>query len=262
MRKMQKKPLVSIISPTYNDENTIEETIKSVLNQSYKNWEMLIVDDCSTDKTPDIVKKYQEKDKRIKLYRLDKNSGASVARNKAIEEAKGKYIAFLDCDDIWFNKKLEKQINYMEKNNYYFTYTDYEYMSKDGKILNRKRVCPKKVSYFKMLLGDSVGCLTVIYNREKAGLIQIPLLKKRNDYALWCRVLKKVKKGYKYNDVLARYRISGNSISSGKKSKLLKYHYQMHIECNGFNPLIAGFLTCTNTINYFINKIFREKNAK
>lgn len=256
------KPLVSIISPTYNDEKTIKNTIKSVINQSYKNWEMIIVDDCSKDNTGEIIKKFQEQDKRIKYIKLNENSGASVARNKAIKEAKGKYIAFLDCDDLWFNKKLEKQVKFMEDNDYAFTYTDYEYMDQNGKILNKKRVCPKKVSYFRMLLGDSIGCLTVMYNKEKIGLIQIPVLRKRNDYALWCKVLKKVKKGYKYDAVLSRYRVSEKSISSGKKSKLLKYHYQMHRECNGFNSLVAIFFTCTNIIVYITNKFFRDKESK
>lgn len=251
------KALVSIISPAFNNEKTIKNTIDSVLNQSYSNWEMIIVDDCSSDRTGDIVKKY--KDKRIKYIKLDKNSGASVARNVAIKEAKGKYIAFLDCDDIWFKKKLEKQVKFMEDNNYYFTYTDYKYMNKNGKILNKIRICPKKISYFNMLLGDSVGCLTVMYNREKTGLIQIPLLKKRNDYALWCKTLKIVKYGYKYNEVLAVYRKSDNSISSGSKFKLLKYHYELHRKCNNFNPFVASFFTVSNIINYFINKLIREK---
>ncbi len=256
------KPLVSIISPTYNDEKTIEATINSVINQSYKNWELLIVDDCSTDGTSDILKKYQKKDKRIKIFSLEEQSGAAEARNKALREAKGKYIAFLDCDDIWLAKKLEKQIKYMEDNKYYFTYTDYEYMDNEGNKLNMKRVCPKTVSYFRMLLGDSVGCLTVVYNREKVGLIQIPLLKKRNDYAMWCKALKKVRTGYKLDGILARYRISNNSISSGKKSKLLKYHYQMHRKCNNFGPMLSVFFTISNTLVYITNKLFRDKKSK
>ena len=101
-----------------------------------------------------------------------------------------------------------------------------------------------------------------MYNKEKTGLIQIPVLRKRNDYALWCKVLKKVKKGYKYDAVLSRYRVSEKSISSGKKSKLLKYHYQMHRECNGFNSLVAIFFTCTNIIVYITNKFFRDKESK
>lgn len=256
------EPLVSIISPTYNDEDTIENTINSVLNQSYKNWEMIIVDDCSRDNTGYIVKQKAKEDERIKYIKLDKNSGASVARNVALKNAKGKYIAFLDCDDLWLEDKLKKQVNFMEENNCYFSYTDYEFIDKNGNLLNKKRISPKKISYFSMLLGDSIGCLTVMYNSEKVGLIQIPLLKKRNDYALWCKVLKKVKYGYKYNEVLAVYRKSDNSISSGSKFKLLKYHYELHRKCNNFNPLIAGLLTFTNTINYLINKTFREKKMK
>ena len=110
-----------------------------------------------------------------------------------------------------------------------------------------------------MLLGCSVGCLTVIYNREKAGDINISKIKKRNDYAIWCLVLKKVKKGYKYDEILSMYRKSDNSLSSGRKVKLLKYHCTMHRKINNFNPLTSSFLTMTNVINYFVNVIFREK---
>lgn len=257
-----KQPLVSIITPIHNGEKTVRETIESVLSQNYKNFEMIIVDDVSTDNSVKIIKEYQVNDKRIKLFQLEKQGGASVARNYALKQAKGKYIAFLDCDDLWYPEKLNKQVNYMEKNNIDFCYTDYEYINDKGEKLNKYRKCPKKVTYLRMLLGCSVGCLTVIYNREKAGDINISKIKKRNDYAIWCLVLKKVKKGYKYDEILSMYRKSDNSLSSGKKVKLLKYHYTMHREINNFNPLVAAFLTMTNVINYFVNIKIRDKKIK
>lgn len=257
--KKNAKPLVSIITPSYNVEKYISSTIDSVLNQSYQNFEMLIVDDMSTDNTCKIVNEYIKKDKRIKLFVLPKKGGASEARNKALKEANGKYVAFLDSDDLWKPEKLEKQIKFMEENNIDFSYTDYEYMDHNGKLIDKKRVCPKKVSYFRMLLGDSIGCLTVVYNAEKVGKISIPKLNKRNDYALWCKALKKVKKGYKLNEILSVYRSSDSSLSSGKKASLLKYHYELHTKINEFNCILASFFTLTNIVNYIINKKIRDK---
>lgn len=256
------KPLVSIITPVYNCEDTIGETIESVLNQTLSDFEMLIVDDISNDKTIDIIKKYQKQDKRIKLFILKEKGGAASARNKALKEASGQYIAFLDGDDLWVSDKLEKQIKFMQENNIYFSYADYAYIDEKGKKMGIYRKCPKRMSYFRMLLGDSVGCLTVIYDSKRVGKIEIPNIKKRNDYALWCQILKKIKIGYKYNDILAYYRKSTNSLSSGKKVYLLKYHYQMHRKINKFNPVVSIFFTITNGINFLVNKLFKDKNKK
>lgn len=255
------KPLVSIITPIYNGEKTIGKTIESVINQTYNKFEMIIVDDLSNDKTVDIVKKYQKKDDRIKLFILDKKSGASGARNFAIKKATGKYVAFLDGDDLWKKDKLEKQVKFMEDNKIYFSYTDYCYIDSEGNDLNQYRKCPKKVSYFRMLLGDSVGCLTVMYNRKAVGKIKIPELKKRNDYALWCVILKKIKVGYKYDEILSVYRKISQSLSSGKKYKLLKYHYQMHRQINNLNVFLSVFFTITNTLNYICNRYIRDRKV-
>lgn len=255
------KPLISIITPIYNGEKTIGKTIESVINQTYNKFEMIIVDDLSNDKTVDIVKKYQKKDDRIKLFILDKKSGASGARNFAIKKVTGKYVAFLDGDDLWKKDKLEKQVKFMEDNKIYFSYTDYCYIDSEGNDLNQYRKCPKKVLYFRMLLGDSVGCLTVMYNRKAVGKIKIPELKKRNDYALWCVILKKVKVGYKYDEILSIYRKSSQSLSSGKKYKLLKYHYQMHRQINNLNVFLSVFFTITNTLNYICNRYIRDRKV-
>ncbi len=257
------KPLVSVITPVYNGENTISETIESVLAQTFNDFEMIIVDDLSTDDTKKVVDKYAKNDKRINYYLLPKKGGASAARNYALSKAKGKYIAFLDGDDLWYPEKLEKQIKYMQDNNYYFTYTDYEYIDENSKPLNKMRKCPGKVTYHRMLLGDSVGCLTVIYDSIEVGRISIPELKKRNDYALWCLILKKVKIGYKYDEILAKYRknTNSNSLSSGSKVKLLKYHYKVHHEVNRFNPVKSFFYTITNVFNYIVNRTVREKST-
>lgn len=256
------KPLVSVITPVYNCEKTIGRTIESVINQTFNDFEMIIVDDKSSDKTAEVVEDYQKKDKRIKYYLLNKKGGASAARNTAIKKAQGRYMAFLDGDDLWYPEKLEKQIKFMQDNDYAFTYTDYEYIDRKDNKLGIYRKCPNKMSYYRMLIGDSVGCLTVVYDAKKAGKIQIPELKKRNDYALWCIVLKSLKKGYKYNEILSLYRKGDNSnnLSSGNKIKLLKYHYIVHRNINKFNPIKALYFTITNGINFIINKTFRERH--
>lgn len=255
------KPLVSIVTPVYNGEKTIDKTIESVINQTYNKFEMIIVDDLSNDKTVDIIKKYQKEDDRIKLFILDKKGGASGARNFAIKKATGKYVAFLDGDDLWKEDKLEKQVKFMEDNNIYFSYTDYCYIDNDGNDLKQYRKCPKKVSYYRMLLGDSVGCLTVMYNRKAVGKIKIPELKKRNDYALWCLILKKVRIGYKYNEILSMYRKSSESLSSGKKYKLLKYHYKMHRKVNNLNVFSSVFFTITNIMVYLCNRCIKDRKV-
>lgn len=253
------KPLVSIITPVFNLEKEIVWTIESVLKQTMPDFEMIIVDDISTDKTKEVVKNYAKLDRRIKYYCLKEKSGASGARNYALSKCHGRYIAFLDGDDLWYPSKLEKQINFMKSKDIAFSYTDYEYIDDNNERMNIVRVCPNKVSYFRMLLGDSIGCLTVMYDTKKVGKINIPPIEKRNDYALWCCILKKVRYAYKLNEVLSLYRKSSLSLSSGPKAHLLKYHYQMHREINGFNPVTSFFFTGTNGVNYVINKKIREK---
>ncbi|MDE6952375.1 MAG: glycosyltransferase [Erysipelotrichales bacterium] len=248
------KPLVSIVTPCYNSENYIFETIESVINQTYSNWEMIIVDDISIDNSIEIIKKYCEKDSRIKYYILEEKGGASLARNKAIRESKGKYIAFLDSDDLWKEEKLEKQVKFMEENNYDFTYHNYELINENSKKINRMRIAPQSITYKRALIGCSIGCLTAMYNCESIGKVQIKRLDKRNDDALWFKILEKAKIGYLLEDNIAYYRIGNNSISSGSKVKLLKYHYMLYRNAQEFSILKSLFFTCTNIIIYFWNK--------
>ena len=147
--------LVSIIMPAYNAEKYIEEAIESVLKQTYRNWELIIVNDCSIDATEQIVKKYQEKDERIKFHSLTENHGVANARNTALQNAVGRYIAFLDSDDMWLPEKLEKQIGFMKINNYVFTYHQYRHFAsrdKVGKIVN----IPLKLGYKEALKGNII----------------------------------------------------------------------------------------------------------
>ena len=250
---VRSRPLVSIITPCYNSEKYISETIDSVVNQTYKHWELIIVDDISTDNSVEIIKKYSLKDSRIKYFILEEKGGASIARNKAIREATGTYIAFLDADDIWKPNKLEKQIQFMEKNNYDFTYHNYELIDESSNKFNKIRLAPKKITYRRALLGCSFGCLSVMYNSENIGKPQIKRLDKRNDDALWFKILKQTKNGYLLNENLALYRIGNNSISSGSKIKLLKYHFKLYRNSN-FSCISSCFFTFTNVVIYFWNK--------
>jgi len=218
--------LVSIITPTYNSEKFISSTIESVISQTYEYFELIIVDDKSSDKSVEIISSFIEKDKRIKLIIQNKNGGAGLARNEGIRNSKGKYIAFLDSDDRWHNKKLEKQISFMKLNNYNFTFTAYSKISENGEDLNKIVSAKKCVTYKKALYKNPIGCLTVIYNKDFFGKKFMPKIRKRQDYALWLDLLKK-DNAYGINEPLAYYRVRENSISS-KKVDLLKYEWSIY----------------------------------
>lgn len=221
------KGLVSVITPTYNCAQFIGETIESVQAQSYQNWEMIIVDDQSTDNTKEIVENYNKQDSRIKYNRLKTNSGAAVARTAAITLAKGQYMAFCDSDDLWMPDKLEKQLAFMNNTGYVFTCTAYEQIDEEGKSLNRI-IKPKiKCDYNRMLLDCPVGNSTVMYDISKMGKFSVPNIRKRNDDALWLQMLKKEKYIWGMQDVLMKYRIRSNSISSNKLN-VIKYHWILY----------------------------------
>lgn len=217
--------MVSVITPTYNCAGFIGETIESVLAQTYTNWEMIIVDDHSTDNTEEIVRKYD--DPRIKYKRMNENSGAAVARTEAMKLAKGQYMAFCDSDDLWMPDKLERQIAFMKKKDYSFTCTAYEQIDETSKSLNRIVRPRKKCGYNRLLLDCPVGNSTVIYDVSKMGKFEVPNIRKRNDDALWLQMLKKEKYIWGMADVLMKYRIRQNSLSSNKL-KVIKYHWILY----------------------------------
>ena len=214
--------LVSIIMPSYNTGIFISESIRSVLSQTYSNWELIIVDDSSTDNTDEIVAPFLI-DNRIKYLKNEKNSGAAVSRNRALREAKGKWIAFLDSDDLWLPEKLEKQIKFMNDNQYSFTYTDYK-IRLNGKWLPYVYTGPMKVTKGKLNNYCYFSTITVIYDREAIGLIQIKNIKKNNDYAMWLKIIEK-SPCYRFPECLSYYIKRDGSISSGSKFKLIQYHY-------------------------------------
>lgn len=248
--------LVSIIMPSYNTGEFIKKTIQSVLKQTYKDWELIIVDDCSDDKTDEIVTKI--KDERIIYLKNKKNCGAAVSRNRALRVAKGKYVAFLDSDDLWKPEKLEKQINFMKKHNYKFTFTDYRVIASDGKLVPYICTGPNKVNKRKLYNYCYFPILTVMYDREAVGLVQIANIKKNNDYAMWFQVIEKAD-GYRLPECLSYYRKRDNSISSGKKIRLIKYHYIMFRKALHKGKTVSFFLTINNVFHGTIKKIRYKK---
>ena len=249
--------LVSIIMPSWNTGKFIGESIQSVLNQTYKNWELIIVDDCSTDNTDEIVASFN--DERIRYFRNDKNSGAALTRNRAIREARGEWVAFLDSDDLWMPKKLEYQIKFMQKNNLVFSYHEYEKIDEESKPLNIYVSGPRVVTKRKMYNYGYPGCLTFMYSTNAMGLIQIKDIKKNNDYAILLKLCKKadcvlLKKN------LAKYRIRKQSISHDKLTKKLKSHYDLFHLCDEKPALIAIWYACWNMFYGVLKKKKYEKN--
>ncbi len=223
------KPLISIITPSYNCAVYIAETIESVLKQTYSNWEMIITDDCSTDNSRDVIKGFTLQDQRIKLVVQNENQGAAMARNKSIELAQGEYIAFLDSDDLWSTDKLEKQLKFMQDKDVVFSYTSYEQIDEKGNKLNKKIKAPKKVGYNGVLLSCPIGNSTVMYNASKTGKFFVPNIRKRNDDALWLKMLKVIPYAHGLDEVLMYYRIRSNSLSRNKM-ELVKYHWYLYRE--------------------------------
>lgn len=216
-----KKPIVSIITPVYNSEKLIEKTINSVRNQSYTQFEMILVDDCSIDNSREIIKKIAEIDHRIRYIRLDQNSGAAVARNTGIKAAEGRYIAFLDSDDMWKKEKLTRQISFMEKNNVAFTYTAFETITEDGYLIQDRVNVPNKLNYTQLLKNTAIACSTVIIDRGHIGDFQMPSVRKGQDTATWLMLLREsVSYAYGINEVLSSYRKVTGSISDDKLSAL------------------------------------------
>ena len=247
-------PLVSIITPAYNCSAKLTETVQSVKAQTYKNWELLIIDDCSKDDTLSIALHLAKDEPRIRVFKQDYNGGASLARNRGINEARGKYIAFLDGDDMWLPYKLEYQIRFMEVHNCKFCYSPY-YVLEDGANMENMpiRNCPKTIEYKQLLKWNRIGCLTVVINIDCLGKINIPKLDKRNDYALWLMYLRSGTVACSFDEPLAVYR-SHQGISKGNKMNFIKYHYQMYKKVLQYGSFISFLMTVRNVVCYFLYK--------
>lgn len=252
---MQDFGLVSIVMPTWNCGAYVCDSIRSVLNQSYQNFEILIQDDCSTDDTFKIVDHLANNDSRIKYESNEKNSGAAISRNNALKRAEGRWIAFLDSDDLWEPQKLERQISFMVENGYLFSYTGYQEIDNNSRYTGVFVSGPKHVSKQGMLNFCWPGCLTVMYDASKIGLIQINDIKKNNDYAMWLKVCKKAD-CYLLDECLARYRRGrAGSVSSHGIMTMIGWHYKLWHEAEGKNVISSIWLTGVNLVFGFYKKL-------
>ena len=236
------KPLVSVITPTYNCKKYVEITIASVQAQTYSNWEMIIVDDCSTDGTFEIVEQIARRDPRIRLSRLDSNSGAGIARTQALEEARGRFIAYLDGDDIWYPHKLERQLDFMLKNNYGFSCTSYEVIDDKGERLNKTIHMLPKTNYIGFLTNNLLQTVGIVAdtNIVAKDLLRMPSMKRRQDAATWLQVLKAGHVNYGLPDVLAQYRRAERSLSSNK-FKAAKGVWTLYREVEKLSLLFSSY---------------------
>ena len=247
------EPFISIITPLYNAEGFIERNIKSVQGQTYENWEHIIVNDCSTDKGAEIVKRWKENDPRIHFIENRENLGPAVTRNTAIKAAKGRFIAFLDSDDQWCPKKLEVQLKFMQEKNIPFSFTYYDQVDEKGKKVGTFKNIPDKVNYSSTLRNNKIGCLTVMYDTAYFGKAYMPLIKRRQDYALWLSLLRKVDYAYCLPEVLATYTLRTNSISSNKL-KLIKYNWIVYRKIEGHSFIKSVFYLCSIIFNKLSRK--------
>ena len=251
--------LVSIIMPSYNTANYIKDSIQSVLAQTHTNWELIIVGDCSPDETDAEIESLP--DDRIRYFKNPENAGAAVSRNLALREAKGKWIAFLDSDDLWEPDKLQKQISFMKENNYVFSYTNYTEIDTSSKPNGTTVTGPRRITKHGMYCYCWVGCLTVMYDAEAVGLVQIVDIKKNNDYAMWLKVCEKAD-CYLLDETLAKYRRRNGSISNHGYVKLIQWHYKLFRVAEGRSQAVAAAMTVRNLFWGVIKKIVYKKRME
>ncbi len=239
--------LVSIITPSYNTAGYIADTIRSVQAQTYTNWELIIVDDCSGDDTDGVVRPFLA-DARICYLKNEKNSGAALSRNRGLQQAKGRWVAFLDSDDLWHPEKLERQVAFMEKNDCQFSCTGYEEIDEAGEPLGIHVSAPGKITRLGMYAYCWPGCLTVMYDRQALGLLQISDIRKNNDYAMWLRLCHRADCLY-LPEELALYRKGrSGSVSTQGYATLIRWHYKLWREAQGRSAPVSLFWTGVNLV--------------
>ncbi|MCF8218606.1 MAG: glycosyltransferase [Bacteroidales bacterium] len=245
--------MISVVTPAYNAARFIQDTVESVRDQTYQDWEMLIVDDCSSDDTVQVVKDLSGKDPRIRLFALEENVGAAEARNIAFRHAKGQYIAFLDSDDLWVPEKLEKQLRFLQQNNHAFTFTDYECITEDGSEVLYTVHAPAEIGYRRFLRNTTIGTLTVMIDRKKTGDFEMPQIRSSHDMALWLSLMHNGFKAYGLQEVLAKYRQVGTS-NTASKWKAAKDVWKVYRNIEKLNWFDAGF----NFAGYAVNAILKR----
>ena len=242
--------LVSIITPSYNSARFINECVNSVLEQTYTNWELIIIDDASDDNSRELISNIAERDNRIKFVFLTKNIGAAGARNVALEMSEGRYIAFLDSDDVWKTEKLTTQIDFMQFHDISFSFSSYQPMSENGMELFKKIKAPSKIDYNSFLKNTIIGCLTVVLDKDKIGDFKMPNLRTSQDMALWLSIMKGGVIAYGIKKSLAYYRIVGESNTSNK-FKVIVGVWQIYRIEEGFGYMKS--IWCF--LNYALNAV-------
>ncbi len=242
-------PEISIITPAYNAENYISKTIESVKAQTYRDWELIVVDDCSTDYTSVLVSDYADTDSRIKLIKAPKNGGVAKARNIGLENAKGDYIAFVDSDDLWTPDKLEKQLAFMKEKGCVLSYTDFQKFNTTDGSLGKVMRCPKKMRANDILRNTAIGCLTVMVDKKQAGEFRMPPLNHTEDNCTWYHILKNTgQTAYNVGEVLSLYR-DGNASMTKNKSKSAKQQWETYRRYFKFSRIKSAYYFTWYAIN-------------
>lgn len=236
-------PYVSIITPVYNASETLSATVDSIIAQSFSDWELLLIDDASTDASSDIAKQFAQDDARIKYFRLIENSGPAIARNSGIEQAQGSLIAFLDADDLWHAEKLERQVEFMEERSLALSCTSYAIVDEQGRTIKKEIIAENSLSYRKMLTRNFIGCLTAMYDTRIAGKTYMPNIRKRQDYGLWLNIIKRTGPAAGLQECLAYYRNRPSSLSSNKLG-MIQYNWRIMREFEQLSyPASAWYLS-------------------
>ena len=250
-------PLVSIIVPTYNVEKYISQTLESILSQTFKDWELVITDDCSTDSTVELIKQFAVKDERIKLYILSHNSGAAIARNNSIDKASGRFIAFLDSDDWWYPEKLEKQIQFILNTGCEFCFTAFEYADENLKVIGVSHK-PKIITHKDIKLGCNIGTPGVVYDTLRIGKMYMPNMKVSEDWSLWIKIIEKTRVAYSINTPLWKYRQLSNSLSQNK-IRLIKSNLNVYSQVLGYSKFKSIIVFCFGFAPKHICKMIYNK---
>lgn len=252
---------ISVIMPTYNSERFVSESIQSVLDQTYQDWELIVSDDGSTDGTVALVDHFQKSDDRIRLLSPNGNNGPAHARNLAIAAAQGRYIAFLDSDDLWKPMKLARQLEFMQERDVAFSFSSYDRIDECGNFINTHWV-HTPVNYRGLLKTCVIGCLTAVYDTEKFGKVYMPDIRKRQDFALWLRILKRTEKAVPLPESLAQYRVRKSSVSSNKLNAA-QYTWSIYREVEKIGLLQSSYYfahyAANGLINTYVRPRFRNK---
>lgn len=245
-------PETTIITPVYNAEKFLKETLLSIVSQSYDNWEAILINDNSSDASLNIALDFARKDIRFKVINRTEGGGAAKARNDGIKLAKGRFIAFLDSDDVWLPNKLEQQIAYMKSNSVAFSYTSYRFLTEEGDVKSEVKA-PKSVTYNELLKGNVIACLTAVYDSEKLGKVFMPDILKRQDFGLWLKITKTGVVGHGIQTPLAHYRLREGSISSNKLNAML-YTWRLYRDVEKLSLIQSSFYISSHLIGAILKR--------